>query len=75
MREGAVCIGHLVGVFALLDRVAAVVGGIEQLSRKPFRLPTLNIKRKPESIFDYTFDDFEILNYTCHPHIKAPVAV
>jgi len=47
----------------------------EQLSRKPHPLPTLQIKRKPESIFDYKFEDFEILNYTCHPHIKAPVAV
>lgn len=46
-----------------------------QLSREPYTLPQLNIKRKPESIFDYTFEDFEILNYQAHPSIKAPIAV
>ena len=47
----------------------------EQLSREPLPLPQLAIKRRPESIFDYTFGDFEILNYESHPHIKAAVAV
>jgi thymidylate synthase len=47
----------------------------EQLSRAPFPLPTLEIKRKPASIFDYTFDDFEIVGYQSHAHIKAPVAI
>ena len=47
----------------------------EQLSRQPLALPRLAIKRRPESIFDYRFDDFEILNYEFHPHIKAQVAV
>jgi len=46
-----------------------------QSSRQPYALPSLNIKRKPSSIFDYHFDDFEIVNYNSHPHIKAPVAV
>jgi thymidylate synthase len=46
-----------------------------QLSRTPHALPQLIIKRKPESIFDYQFEDFEIVNYECHPHIKAEVAV
>jgi thymidylate synthase len=46
-----------------------------QLSREPFALPQLNIRRKPASIFDYQFEDFEILNYQCHPGIKAPIAV
>jgi thymidylate synthase len=46
-----------------------------QLSRKVFPLPTLKIKRKPDSIFGYNFDDFEIQNYQHHPHISAPVAV
>ncbi len=46
-----------------------------QLSRQPFPYPTLNIKRKPDSIFDYRFEDFEVLDYQCHPGIKAPVAV
>jgi thymidylate synthase len=47
----------------------------EQLSRKPFPLPKLHIRRKPDSIFDYQFEDFEIVGYECHPAIKAPVAV
>ncbi len=46
-----------------------------QLAREPYLLPTLNIKRKPASIFDYQFEDFEILNYVCHPAIKAPISV
>lgn len=47
----------------------------EQLSRQPLPLPRLHIKRQPTSIFDYTFDDFEFIDYQFHPHIKAPVAV
>lgn len=47
----------------------------EQLSRIPRTLPTLNIKRKPASIFEYRFDDFEIVNYDPYPTIKAPIAV
>jgi thymidylate synthase len=47
----------------------------EQLRREPLPLPRLAIKRRPESIFDYRFEDFEILNYESHPHIKAAVAV
>ncbi|HET9486659.1 MAG TPA: thymidylate synthase [Chryseosolibacter sp.] len=46
-----------------------------QLSREPFALPQLTIKRKPTSIFDYQFEDFEIVNYQAHPSIKAPIAV
>jgi thymidylate synthase len=46
-----------------------------QLSRKPFPLPQLRIARKPASLFDYAFEDFEIVGYECHPHIKAPVAI
>ncbi|CAH1192555.1 Thymidylate synthase [Paenibacillus auburnensis] len=46
-----------------------------QLSREPHPLPKLNIRRKPESIFDYTFEDFEFENYVYHPGIKAPVAI
>ncbi len=46
-----------------------------QLSRNFFPLPKLNILRKPDSIFDYEFEDFEITGYECHPHIKAPVAI
>lgn len=47
----------------------------EQLSRQPFAYPKLTIKRKPDSIFDYNYEDFEIIGYEHHPHIKAPVAV
>lgn len=46
-----------------------------QLSREPYPLPTLQIKRKPASLFEYTFDDFEVVNYQCHPTIKAAIAV
>lgn len=46
-----------------------------QLERKPFAQPYLVIKRKPDSIFDYKFEDFEIVNYESHPHIKAEVSV
>lgn len=47
----------------------------EQLTRKPFPLPKLVIKRQPDSIFDYEFDDFEIQNYRHHPAIRGAVAV
>ncbi|QSE96370.1 thymidylate synthase [Fulvivirga lutea] len=46
-----------------------------QLTREPYPLPKLNIKRKPESLFDYQYEDFEIVNYQAHPTIKAPIAV
>ena len=46
-----------------------------QLSRDFFPLPKLNILRKPNSIFEYEFEDFEITGYESHPHIKAPVAI
>ena len=46
-----------------------------QLSRQPYELPKLNIKRKPDSIYDYAYDDFELVNYQCHPHIKAPISI
>lgn len=46
-----------------------------QLTREPYSLPSLVIKRKPTSIFDYQYEDFEVLNYQSHPRIPAPVAV
>lgn len=46
-----------------------------QLSRTPYPYPTLHIKRKPDSIFDYQYEDFEVLDYQHHAAIKAPVAV
>lgn len=46
-----------------------------QLSRTPYSLPALAIKRRPESIFDYHYDDFEMINYLAHEPIKAPISV
>jgi len=46
-----------------------------QLAREPYPLPRLEILRKPDSIFDYRFEDFAVHGYQAHPHIKAPVAV
>ncbi len=47
----------------------------EQLGRDPLPLPRLALRRRPASIFDYRFDDFEIVGYQSHPHIRAAVAV
>jgi thymidylate synthase len=47
----------------------------QQLARSTLPLPRLAIRRCPDSIFNYRFEDFEILNYESHPHIKAAVAV
>ncbi|WP_062379332.1 thymidylate synthase [Pseudomonas abietaniphila] len=46
-----------------------------QLTRTPKKLPQLKINRRPESIYDYRFEDFEIVGYDADPSIKAPVAV
>lgn len=46
-----------------------------QLARQPYPFPQLAIKRKPDNIFDYCYEDFELVNYQCHPAIKAEVAV
>lgn len=46
-----------------------------QLTRTPYPLPQLHIKRKPPTLFDYSYDDFEVVNYQSHPHIKGEVAV
>jgi thymidylate synthase len=46
-----------------------------QLAREPFPLPRLSILRRPPTIFDYRFEDFAIIDYQCHPAIRAPVAV
>lgn len=52
-----------------------IEGVREQLQREPRPLPKLVIKRKPATIFDYQFEDFEITGYDPHPPIKYPVAV
>jgi thymidylate synthase len=46
-----------------------------QLTRTPYPLPQWHIKRKPPTLFDYSYDDFEVVNYQSHPHIKGEVAV
>lgn len=46
-----------------------------QLTREPYPLPKLVIKRKPDSIFDYKYEDFELVGYQSHDTIKAPIAV
>lgn len=46
-----------------------------QLMRSPLPLPTMHLNPNVSSIFDFTFDDFELRNYQSHPHIAAPVAV
>lgn len=46
-----------------------------QLSRAPYPYPRLKLLRKPDSLFDYRYEDFAIEDYQAHPHIKAPVAV
>jgi len=47
----------------------------QQLARAPFPAPQLRIRRRPPSIFDYEYEDFEFMNYEFHPAIRAPVAV
>ncbi len=47
----------------------------EQLQRQPYPLPQLLIKRKPASLFDYRYEDFEVIGYQAHPAIKAPIAI
>ncbi len=46
-----------------------------QLTRTPYELPQLVLKRKPSSLFDYHYEDFEIIGYQSHPAIKAPIAI
>ena len=46
-----------------------------QLAREPFALPTMKINPEIKNIFDFTFDDFELGDYECHPGIRAPIAI
>jgi thymidylate synthase len=46
-----------------------------QLARTPYPYPVLNIRRRPPTVFDYVYEDFEVVEYQHHPAIKAPVAV
>ena len=47
----------------------------EQLSRKPFPLPTMKLNPEVKSIFDFRYEDFDLQNYQAHPSIPAPIAV
>jgi thymidylate synthase len=47
----------------------------EQLSREPFPLPQMQLNPEVRDLFDFRFEDFELQNYQCHPHIRAPIAV
>ena len=47
----------------------------EQLSRVPFAKPTMKINPEIKDIFGFKYDDFELVDYQAHPHIKAPVAI
>jgi thymidylate synthase len=47
----------------------------QQLEREPFPAPRLHLRRRPPTIFDYEYEDFEFMNYQHHPAIRAPVAV
>lgn len=47
----------------------------EQLSRTPYALPTMKLNTEIRDIFDFTYDDFELLDYQAHPHIKAPISI
>ena len=57
--------------------VIAIYAFDPELARAPkaYPYPTLRILRRPDSIFDYQYEDFEVLHYQHHPAIKAPVAV
>ncbi|MGB1021143.1 MAG: thymidylate synthase, partial [Flavobacteriaceae bacterium] len=48
---------------------------LEQCSRKPKPLPTMKINPKVKSIFDFSYEDFTLVNYDPHPHIKGKVAI
>ena len=47
----------------------------DRLSREPYPYPRLRLRRTPASIFDYDYEDFEVLDYRHHPTITAPIAV
>ena len=47
----------------------------EQLTREPYALPRMNLNPERTSVFDFEYEDFELVDYQCHPHIRAPVAV
>ena len=47
----------------------------EQLSRTPMKLPKLRLNKKINSLFDFKFEDIELIDYKAHPHIKADVAI
>ena len=82
LRDEGVPAGLVAAVAPLADapgRMAAALADLEQvrtqLAREPYPYPTLRLTRRPDSIFDYRFEDFAVEGYQHHPGIKAPVAV
>ena len=71
--------GKLIGFFADMHIYTNHLEQVkEQLSREPFESPTVNILNAEDpnwTIWDWKYTDFELVNYQCHPSIKAPVAV
>jgi thymidylate synthase len=47
----------------------------EQLNREPYNLPIIKLNKEIKNIFDFKYEDIEILNYKSHPPIKLPIAV
>lgn len=47
----------------------------EQLTRKPYKLPTLRFRRQVPSVFDFVYEDIEVIDYQAHPHIKGVVSI
>ncbi|MGM0667677.1 MAG: thymidylate synthase [Bacteroidota bacterium] len=47
----------------------------EQLTREPYELPVMKINKEKKNIFDFEYEDFELINYKAHPHIKGDIAV
>jgi len=46
-----------------------------QLAREPYPLPTMKLNPEIKNIFDFSYDDFTLENYECHPGIRAPIAI
>ena len=73
--DGSDAVSSGIVQLVLRSAVAARTRATSFGDTKPLPLPKLHIKRKPESIFDYQYEDFEIVGYQSHAAIKAPVAV
>lgn len=79
MMVAQVCELEVGEVIQLMGDTHLYVNHLEQarlqLTRKPFPLPTMKINPEVNSIFDFKYEDFELINYQSHPHIKAEISV